>query len=114
LKFWEEIPAAAMNQKTERRQIGTESVKAEVVEAVKTKAVDAAKEPVKKITMQVKPNLLYAPALFKTTANPPDKTADFQLFDRVVVAKESEKHAVGDRGTVIGVNRVKDLNPVRQ
>lgn len=106
--------ATLPHQKAERRQIGTESVEAEVIEAVKAKAVEAAEKPVKKITMQVKPHLLYAPALSKSTANSPDKTADFQLFDRVVIAKESDKHSVGDRGTIIGVNRVKDLNPVRR
>jgi 5'-3' exoribonuclease 1 len=105
--------ATLPHQKAERRQIGSEALEAEVVEAVKAKAGEAGKQPVKKITMQVKPHLLYAPALSKS-GNAPDKTADFQLFDRVVVARDSEKVSVGDRGTVVGVSRVKDLNPVRR
>lgn len=70
--------------------------------------------PMKKITMQIKPHLLYAPSLSKMTSKAPDYNANFHLFDRVIVARETEKYSVGMRGTVIGINKVKDLNPVRQ
>lgn len=106
--------ATLPHQKAERRQIGTESVEKEVLAAI-TDTVNRVKESaLKKITMQVKPHLLHAPALTLTTAKAPDTTADYKLFDRVVVARESEKFAVGMKGTVIAINRVKDLNPVRQ
>lgn len=70
--------------------------------------------PLKKVTMQIKPHLLYAPELFKMTSKAADYNANYQIFDRVVVARETDKFSVGMRGTVTGINRVKDLNPVRQ
>lgn len=110
LKWLAQLP----HHKAERRQIGTESVEKEVLKTIK-ETVDKTKDlPVKKVTMQVKPHLLYAPSLTQSTMDAPDSSSDFQLFDRVVIAKDSEKYSIGIKGTVIGINRIKDLNPVRQ
>ena len=110
IKWLAQLP----HHKAERRQIGTESVEKEVLDKI-SETVNFTKEaPKKRVTMQAKPHLLFAPALSQTTAQAPDPKADYQLFDRVIIAKESEKFSVGTKGTVIGINRVKDLNPVRQ
>lgn len=110
LKWLAQLPS----QKAERRQIGAEAVEKEVLESI-IKAVNTTKDsPMKKVTMQVKPHLIYAPALSQATVKSPDVRANYELFDRVVVAKENEKYPVGVKGTVIGVSKIKDLNPVRQ
>lgn len=110
LKWLAQMP----HQKAERRQIGTEAVEKEVLESITNSVNKAKEEPIKKVTMQVKPHLIYAPSLTESTQKAPDGKASYRLFDRVVVAKESEKFSIGMKGTVIGINRVKDLNPVRQ
>lgn len=110
LKWLAQLPS----QKAERRQIGTEAIEKEVLDSI-SHAVNSLKDsPMKKVTMQVKPHLIFAPELSQTTAKSPDVRANYELFDRVVVAKESEKYSVGVKGTVIGVSKIKDLNPVRQ
>lgn len=43
----------------------------------------------------------------------PDESADFDLFDRVVMAKESHSVPLGYRGTIVGVQKLTDPNPVR-
>ncbi|CRK97630.1 CLUMA_CG011016, isoform A [Clunio marinus] len=110
LKWLAELP----HQKAERRDAGSESIEKEVIEAIKDAVCKANDLPMKKITMQVKPHLLYAPSLTKSTVKAPDTSAEYQLFDRVTIAKESEKFSVGMKGTVIGISRVKDTNPVRR
>lgn len=109
-KWLKEAPST----KADRRQIGSESVEKEVIEAVSNEVKKIKEMPMKRISMQVKPHLLYAPSLAKTTTKSPDYQADFQLFDRVVVARELEQYFIGMKGTVIGITRIKDLNPVRQ
>lgn len=110
LKWLGQLP----HNKAERRTIGTESVEKDVIDELKKQAAEANKLPMKRSVMQVKPHLVYTPFLSAGTSKSPDEQADFQLFDRVVVVRNSEQNSIGDRGTVIGINRVKDLNPVRQ
>lgn len=106
--------ASLPHHKAERRQAGTESVEKEVLDKI-IETVNKAKDlPLKKITMQAKPHLLYAPSLCQLTVKAADPMADYKLFDRIIVAKESDKYFIGMKGTVTGVNKVKDLNPVRQ
>lgn len=101
------------HRKADRRPVGSESVEKDVLEAI-IKSLDKTKDsPLKKITMQVKLHLLYVPTLQKTSKSP-DPRSQFYLFDRIVIAKGTDKMPVGLKGTVIGINRVKDLNPVRQ
>ncbi|XP_070493191.1 5'-3' exoribonuclease 1 [Chironomus tepperi] len=110
MKWLNQLP----HMKAERRTIGSEAIEKEIVDEIAKQVMDTKDMPMKKVTMQVKPHLIYAPALSKTTTKAPDFNANYQLFDRVVVARETEKYSVGMKGTVIGINRVKDLNPVRQ
>ncbi|KAL7033303.1 hypothetical protein ACKWTF_007534 [Chironomus riparius] len=110
MKWLNQLP----HMKVERRTIGSEAIEKETVDEIAKQVMETKDMPMRKVTMQVKPHLVYAPALAKTTTKAPDFNANYQLFDRVVVARETEKYSVGMRGTVIGINRVKDLNPVRQ
>lgn len=110
MKWLNQLP----HMKAERRTIGSEAIEKEIVDEISKQVMETKNMPMRKVTMQVKPHLVYAPALAKTTTKAPDYNANYQLFDRVVVARETEKYSVGMRGTVIGINRVKDLNPVRQ
>lgn len=110
LKWLKELPT----QKAERRQIGTEAVEKEVYQNIFREVRKVKDMPMKRISMQVKPHLLYAPTLAKATQKSPDYQASFELFDRVVIAREMEQFPIGLKGTVVGISKVKDLNPVRQ
>lgn len=44
----------------------------------------------------------------------PDASATFELFDRVVIAREGYSVPLGTRGTIISIQPVVDSNPVRQ
>uniref|UniRef100_A0A2M4AG19 Putative 5'-3' exonuclease xrn1/kem1/sep1 involved in dna strand exchange and mrna turnover n=1 Tax=Anopheles triannulatus TaxID=58253 RepID=A0A2M4AG19_9DIPT len=63
-------------------------------------------------TMLVPPRDLLRPGMKK--AKTLDPNAHFELLDRVVVASEAEDAPVGRRGTVIGIHKVTDPNPVRR
>lgn len=110
MKWLNQLP----HMKAERRTIGSEAIEKEIVDEIAKQVMETKDMPMRKVTMQVKPHLLYAPNLAIFTTKAPDFNASYQLFDRVVVARETEKYSVGMKGTVIGINRVKDLNPVRQ
>lgn len=56
----------------------------------------------KKITMQLKPHLIFKPSLSKGSGAP-DQEADYWLFDRVVNIREGFSVPLGLRGTIIGV-----------
>jgi 5'-3' exoribonuclease 1 len=109
-KFIAQLP----HQKAPRVQIGSEYLDKEVVDMVKKEVANIKNAPMKKITMQVKPTLIYSPKLCQKTTKAPDTAANYDIFDRVVVAKESEKYSIGMKGTVVRISKVKDLNPVRQ
>lgn len=110
LKWLKEAPS----QKAERRQMGTEAVEKEVHNSIIRECKKIKDMPLKRISMQVKPHLLYAPSLSKLTPKAPDYQANYELFDRVVIAREMEQFPIGLKGTVVGISKVKDLNPVRQ
>ncbi|XP_053673274.1 5'-3' exoribonuclease 1 [Anopheles nili] len=63
-------------------------------------------------TMFVDPKELYRPGMKQ--ANVIDPAATFELLDRVTVVKETENVPVGARGTIVGIHRVTDPNPVRR
>lgn len=69
--------------------------------------------PIRSIRLQVKPHLLYKPNLNDITVLP-DGTATFELFDRVVIARDGYSVPLGTRGTIISVQPLIDTNPVRQ
>uniref|UniRef100_A0A182QR21 5'-3' exoribonuclease 1 n=1 Tax=Anopheles farauti TaxID=69004 RepID=A0A182QR21_9DIPT len=63
-------------------------------------------------TMFVGPNDLYRPGMKR--ARLIDPSTNFELLDRVIVAQETEDAPPGARGTIIGIHRVTDPNPVRR
>uniref|UniRef100_A0A182Y8Z1 5'-3' exoribonuclease 1 n=1 Tax=Anopheles stephensi TaxID=30069 RepID=A0A182Y8Z1_ANOST len=63
-------------------------------------------------TMFVDPRELYRPGMKK--ARTIDPSASFELLDRVIVVQDAEDVPVGARGTIIGMHRVSDPNPVRR
>lgn len=70
-------------------------------------------EPIRSIRLQVKPHLLYKPNLNDITVMP-DASATFELFDRVVIARDGYSVPLGTRGTIISIQPMVDANPVRQ
>ncbi|KAG6460817.1 hypothetical protein O3G_MSEX012236 [Manduca sexta] len=102
-----------------RRECGSE-----VLEPDELKALDdnlqvqlaELRDQVKKVTLQVKWNLLYKPELNEGNVIP-DVKADYKLYDRVVCVRECGAGAGGvrrgARGTVAGVLRADSTNPVR-
>lgn len=77
-------------------------------------AVDKLKNaPVRKVTLQVKPHLLYKPNLNAINVSP-DPTATFELFDRVVIVRDDYLVPLGMRGTIASILPTSDPNPVRQ
>lgn len=67
----------------------------------------------RKVTLQVKPHLLYKPNLNDINVVP-DPTATFELFDRVVIVRDQYSVPLGMRGTIISVLPKTDANPIRQ
>lgn len=67
----------------------------------------------RKVALQVKPHLLYKPNLNNINV-PPDASATFELFDRVVVVRDQYIVPLGLRGTIISILPSSDPNPVRQ
>uniref|UniRef100_A0A182STA0 5'-3' exoribonuclease 1 n=1 Tax=Anopheles maculatus TaxID=74869 RepID=A0A182STA0_9DIPT len=63
-------------------------------------------------TMFVDPREVYRPGMKQ--AKVIDPSTKFELLDRVIVAQDKEDVPVGARGTVIGIHRVSDPNPVRR
>lgn len=101
------------HNKAERRAAGSQVAEKEVIEEVSL-AVDQIKSaPLRSVTLQIKPHLLYMAELHKSTKMP-DSKSNTHMFDRIVVAKNSDKFPVGTKGTVIAIHEVKDLNPVRK
>lgn len=87
-----------------RQPCGTKTLDENVVSLIEDEITNLASvEPIKKkITMQLKPHLIFKPCLSKR-AGAPDQDADFFLFDRVVNVREGFSVPLGLRGTVIGV-----------
>jgi 5'-3' exoribonuclease 1 len=97
----------------ERRTCGTVTLEKEIVEEL-IEAVEVNKHnPIRQIILQVKPHLLYK-ANLTVSSTGPDPKADFHLFDRVTVASDSQIVPLGYKGTIVGIQRMVDLNPVRQ
>jgi 5'-3' exoribonuclease 1 len=86
-----------------RQPCGTLALDDGIVDALE-KAVDEQKcDGGKRITMQVRPHLLYKPNLSQGSSLPdPDTT--FRLFDRVVNVREGWSVPLGLRGTITGIH----------
>lgn len=65
------------------------------------------------VRLQIKPHLLFKPNLNEINVMP-DKETTFQLFDRVVIARDRYIVPLGMRGTIISILPTQDPNPVRQ
>lgn len=70
-------------------------------------------KPVNVVRLQIKPHLLYKPNLNDINVLP-DRDVTFQLFDRVIIARDNYIVPLGMRGTVISILPTSDPNPVRQ
>lgn len=67
----------------------------------------------RKLTIQVKPHLVYKPNLNDINVVP-DPSATFELFDRVVIVRDQYSVPLGMRGTIISILPRTDPNPIRQ
>ena len=87
-----------------RQPCGTLTIDESIVSSIEDIVSDLADgQPLKKkITMQLKPHLIFKPSLFKG-AGPPDQDADYRLFDRVVNVRQGFSVPLGLRGTIIGI-----------
>lgn len=97
----------------ERRSCGIELLEQPAVEQL-AELMDqyrAAHQP-KVRTMLVGPGDLYRPGTKR--AKLIDPLANFELLDRVIVAQDTEDAPLGARGTIVGIHRVTDPNPVRR
>ncbi|XP_001849256.2 5'-3' exoribonuclease 1 [Culex quinquefasciatus] len=98
--------------KAEKRSCGTKILEpAAVEELVKITAESVRQLPTMQ-TMFVHPKDLYKPGMKQ--ARSIDYMANYELLDRVIIARETEVVPLGYRGTIIGIHLAKDPNPVRQ
>ncbi|KFB52046.1 AGAP004430-PA-like protein [Anopheles sinensis] len=97
----------------ERRTSGIVLLEEQAVEKL-TEVVDQYREThqVSVRTFYVNTRDLYRPGMKK--AKKVDHMVEFELLDRVIVVQETEDVPLGQRGTIIGVHRVTDPNPVRR
>ncbi|XP_052869076.1 5'-3' exoribonuclease 1 [Anopheles cruzii] len=114
LKQVEEWLKAQEHTNAERRCCGIDLLEPKAIEQL-VQVIDGygAKEKNQKVrTMLVHPKDLLRPGMRK--AKTLDPKAVFELLDRVVVVQDTEDVPVGQRGTIIGIHRVSDPNPVRR
>ncbi|KAL1396671.1 hypothetical protein pipiens_010362 [Culex pipiens pipiens] len=98
--------------KAEKRSCGTKILEpAAVEELVKVTAESVRQLPTMQ-TMFVHPKDLYKPGMKQ--AKSIDYMANYELLDRVIIARETEVVPLGYRGTIIGIHLAKDPNPIRQ
>ncbi|XP_055638720.1 5'-3' exoribonuclease 1 [Toxorhynchites rutilus septentrionalis] len=98
--------------KAEKRPCGTQTLEpAAIQELLAIVDQHKTKLPIMQ-TMFVYPKNLYRPGMVQ--AKSIDAQANFELLDRVIVARETEVVPLGYRGTIIGIYTAHDPNPVRQ
>lgn len=98
--------------KAEKRSCGTQMLEPNAVEQlVKIVNGQATKLPTIQ-TMFVHPKDLFKPGMKQSKSI--DHQANYELLDRVIIARDSEVVPLGYRGTIIGIHHAKDPNPVRQ
>ncbi|XP_058058704.1 5'-3' exoribonuclease 1 [Anopheles bellator] len=114
LKQVEEWLKAQDHMNAERRSCGIDLVEPKAIERL-VQLIDGygVKEKNQKVrTMLVHPKDLLRPGMRK--AKTLDPNAVFELLDRVVVVQNTEDVPLGQRGSIIGIHRVSDPNPVRR
>ena len=99
--------------KAERRPCGTETLEKEAVIKLSETIDNLKSVPVVGKVLFVNPYELHKQEL-KCVARAPDSRTEFQLFDRIILVRNSEIAPLGYKGTIIGIHFVKDPNPVRQ
>lgn len=97
----------------ERRSCGSQIMEKETIETIIAAVNELQNRSVKSVKLQVKPHLLHKPGLH-LTSRAPDARSTFNMFDRVVVSRESYSVPLGFKGTIISIHRVTDSNPVKQ
>uniref|UniRef100_A0A182LSR4 5'-3' exoribonuclease 1 n=1 Tax=Anopheles culicifacies TaxID=139723 RepID=A0A182LSR4_9DIPT len=97
----------------ERRSCGTMSLEQNAIECL-TEIIDKYEvmHRPKVQTMFIPAKDLYRPGM--KNAKVIDPSAIFELLDRVIVVQDKEDAPVGARGTIIGIQRVSDPNPIRR
>ena len=94
-----ELPSSSAGRQT----CGTLALDDGIVTALEKSVDEQKSEGGKRITMQVRPHLLYKPNLSQGSSLPdPDTT--FRLFDRVVNVREGFSVPLGLRGTITGIH----------
>ena len=94
-----ELPSSSAG----RQPCGTLALDDGIVSALEKSVEEQKSDGGKRITMQVRPHLLYKPNLSQGSSLPdPDTT--FKLFDRVVNVREGYSVPLGLRGTVTGIH----------
>ncbi|XP_055541135.1 5'-3' exoribonuclease 1 isoform X2 [Wyeomyia smithii] len=98
--------------KAEKRSCGTKMLEPPALEEL-LKVIDdcQCRHPVLH-TMFVHAKYLFKPGMKQ--AKIIDHQANFELLDRVIVAKDTEVVPLGYRGSIIGIHYARDPNPVRQ
>ncbi|KAL1116455.1 hypothetical protein AAG570_004928 [Ranatra chinensis] len=84
----------------ERRHVGAEMIESEAIAELEY-IVSSYKDPViRKVTVQVRPNLIYLPKPFLDTVGP-DPSVKHHLLDRIVSVRECHTIPLGLKGTII-------------
>ncbi|XP_031621171.1 5'-3' exoribonuclease 1 [Contarinia nasturtii] len=96
-----------------RQPCGTQCLSRQAIDQVAKIIDNLRNEPIRKVSLQVKPHLLYKPNLNDIKVLP-DPSATFELFDRVVIARDQYSVPLGLRGTIISILPRNDPNPIRQ
>lgn len=98
--------------KAEKRGCGTKILEPAAVQELVKVTCDTVNQLPTMQTMFVHPKDLYKPGMKQ--ARSIDHMANYELLDRVIIARETEVVPLGYRGTIIGIHLAKDPNPVRQ
>ncbi|XP_058822871.1 5'-3' exoribonuclease 1 isoform X2 [Topomyia yanbarensis] len=98
--------------KAERRPCGTKILEPTAIEEL-VKIINESRNKTPLLqTMFVHAKNLYKPGMKQSKSI--DHHANFELLDRVIIARETEVVPLGYRGTIVGIHFAKDPNPVRQ
>ncbi|KAL0891892.1 hypothetical protein ABMA27_015146 [Loxostege sticticalis] len=98
-----------------RRECGSDALEPEEMRALwdtLDKQLQDLRDKEKKVTLQVKWNLLYKPELHEGNIQP-DPSADFKMYDRIVCVSRSITVPLGAVGTITAVYQPPAANTVR-
>ncbi|XP_053692331.1 5'-3' exoribonuclease 1 [Sabethes cyaneus] len=98
--------------KAEKRSCGTKTLEPAALEELLKVLDDYKNEHPLMQTMFVHAKHLFKPGMKQ--AKNIDHQANFELLDRIIVAKNTEVVPLGYQGTIVGIHFARDPNPVRQ